>query len=625
MKEKILIVEDQFVEADYLRMMLTKAGYRVTGIAYSVIQAREMIKQERPDMVLLDIFVKGKLTGIDLAKELSAENIAFVYLSANSNEEVLHAAKATHPYGFLVKPFREKDLLIMLEIARYRHEHSVESGLRKDGILNDKLPAIISGADSWDTKIFNVCKTLQAHIPYDYMTVGFNSIVEAPDQALSFLRIGFDEYQKIGVPELLTMTGLKMKDLEAMVKDNFSSLHSFLSENFGMKSCASLSVQLSQGRLFTFSVYSRNADAYTADYTALSGHLQKATSGFIEGIFNERQIKSAGTYQRRSASEPAAGTQGFEGIIGRSPALLTVFDHITLVAPTETSVLILGESGTGKERIADCIHNLSSRKGKPFVKVNCAALPATLIESELFGHEKGSFTGATDKRIGKFEKADQGTIFLDEIGEMPLDLQVKLLRVLQEKYIERIGSRDITKIDVRVIAATNRNLEKEVAEGRFRLDLYYRLNVFPVELPPLRERTEDIPALAGHFINYYNRKSGKRVTGLSDKVLKNMTSYAWPGNIRELENLIERNVLLAKGATIEEMIMPANQKKGIQETNDTHVKTIYENERAHIITVLKKCDGRVWGPGGAAEMLNVLPSTLKSKMKKLGIKKDYIE
>ena len=322
MKEKILIVEDQFVEADYLRMMLTKAGYQVTGIAHSIIQAREMLHPERPDMVLLDIFVKGKLTGIDFAKELSLENIPFVYLSANSNEEVLNAAKATHPYGFLVKPFREKDLLIMLEIARFRHEHSVESGLRKDVILNDKLLAIISGAESWDIKIFNVCKTLQAHVPYDYITAGFNSIIESPDHAISFLRIGFDEYQKIGLPELLTITGVKMKYVEELVKENFTSLYSFLSRSFGMKSCASLRIQLSHGRVFAFSVYSRNADAYTADYSVLSGHLQKAISGFIEGIINERQIKPEGVNKRLPAFEPTGGTPGFEGIVGKSPALL---------------------------------------------------------------------------------------------------------------------------------------------------------------------------------------------------------------------------------------------------------------------------------------------------------------
>ena len=325
-------------------------------------------------------------------------------------------------------------------------------------------------------------------------------------------------------------------------------------------------------------------------------------------------------------SHTTTNAPGFEGIIGNSHLLLNVFDQITQVAPFDTAVLILGETGTGKERIADCIHKLSPRKGKALVKVNCAALPATLIESELFGHEKGSFTGATDKRTGKFEQANGGTIFLDEIGEMPVDLQVKFLRVLQEKEIEPIGSRSSIKINVRIIAATNRNLEKEVAEGRFRLDLYYRLNVFPIELPPLRERTEDIPALANHFINYYNRKAGKKITGLSDKVLKNMMAYHWPGNIRELENLIERSVLLAKGTIIEEISLPAIQKKDIPtDTGNFHMKTIHENERDYIITVLKKCNGRIWGAGGAAEVLNVPPTTLKSKMKKLGIQKESIE
>jgi len=209
---------------------------------------------------------------------------------------------------------------------------------------------------------------------------------------------------------------------------------------------------------------------------------------------------------------------------------------------------------------------------------------------------------------------------------MPLDLQVKLLRVLQEKYIERIGSKDVTKVDVRVIAATNRNLEKEVAEGRFRLDLYYRLNVFPIELPPLRERIEDIPALAHHFVNYYSHKTGKKITGLSDKVLKAMAAYSWPGNIRELENLMERGVLLAKGTMIEEISLPTGHKSDkLVKPQDLQMKTIHENERDYIISVLKRCYGRIWGPGGAAEVLNVPPSTLKSKMKKLGIQKKSIE
>jgi transcriptional regulator with GAF, ATPase, and Fis domain len=273
------------------------------------------------------------------------------------------------------------------------------------------------------------------------------------------------------------------------------------------------------------SFYSRKSDTYNTDHIGLLDHIQKPLTIGIENMLStgkEKTVVASPIENYPEASENVINKQGFEGIIGRSHLLLNVFDLVTQVAPTDTSVLILGESGTGKERIADCIHNLSPRKGKALVKVNCAALPASLIESELFGHEKGAFTGAFDKRIGKFEKADKGTIFLDEIGEMPVYLQVKLLRVLQEKYIERIGAKDVTKVDVRIIAATNRNLEKEVAEGRFRLDLYYRLNVFPIELPPLRERVEDIPVLANHFITYYNRKAGKKITGLSSNVLKNM-------------------------------------------------------------------------------------------------------
>jgi len=293
---------------------------------------------------------------------------------------------------------------------------------------------------------------------------------------------------------------------------------------------------------------------------------------------------------------------------------LTVFDHLSLVAPSDTSVLILGESGTGKERIATSIHQLSPRKRKPLIRVNCATLPANLIESELFGHEKGSFTGATDKRIGRFEQADGGTIFLDEIGEMPVELQVKLLRVLQEKEIERIGGQSSIKINVRIIAATNRNLEKEVAEGRFRLDLYYRLNVFPLLLPPLRDRKEDIPALVQHFIRQYNQKTGKKITGLSAQALSSLLGYHWPGNIRELEHLIERSVLLTKGSLIEDIVL-LNTGQTAVPPEEQRIKTIDENERDHIIAVLKKCNGRIWGAGGAAEVLSVPPTTLNSKKK----------
>lgn len=460
MKNKILIVEDQFVEANNLQMILERAGYEVCTIARSVPTALEIIEEEKPELVLLDIFLKGKLTGIDLAKILRDQQIAFVYLSANSNKEILDAAKATKPYGFLVKPFREKDVLVTLDIARYLHEHNLQSAIRK-------------------------------------------------------------EFQQPA------------------------------------------------------SVSSQHAN--------------------------------------------------FKGIIGQSQGLSAVLNHVLIVAPTDTSVLLLGESGTGKERIADAIHIHSLRKSKPLIKVNCAALPVNLVESELFGHERGAFTGATDKRIGKFEQAEGGTIFLDEIGEMPLDLQVKLLRVLQEKEIERIGGRVAFKVDVRIIAATNRNLEKEVAEGRFRMDLYYRLNVFPLLIPPLRERKEDIPLLAQHFIEIYARKTGKRVIGLSDKVLESLLQYSWPGNIRELEHFIERSILLTNTNVIQNVIMPTDtpQEEGLLK-NQQVIKSMEEMEREHILMVLEKCHGKVFGPGGAAELLRVPVSTLNSRMKKLGIEKEHI-
>lgn len=370
---------------------------------------------------------------------------------------------------------------------------------------------------------------------------------------------------------------------------------------------------------FSFCLFSRRPDAYTAEQLELFERIQFSLMQTIEYMLQQEMSAAGRLLQQETKTR-------FDGIVGKSHLLLNVFDYISQVATSDTSVLILGESGTGKEKIADCIHNLSARKGKPFVKLNCAALPANLIESELFGHEKGAFTGAHEKRTGKFERADKGTLFLDEVGEMPVELQVKLLRVLQEKEIERVGGRDTIKVDVRIIAATNKNLEKEVADGRFRLDLYYRLNVFPITLPPLRDRKDDIPALAYHFMDHYGHKAGKKLNGISENVLRKMMAYHWPGNIRELEHVIERSVLLTKGPVIDEILLPVVDKKhGAPEQQHAALKTIVENEKDYIISVLKKCNGRIWGPGAAAEILNINPSTLKSKMKKLGIKKEYIK
>ena len=645
MKEQILIVEDQFVEADYLRLLLEQAGYRISGIARSVPQAQEMLKNERPDFVLVDIFLKGKQTGIDLARQLAADNIPFVYLSANSNEEVLNAAKQTQPYGFLVKPFREKDLLVALEIAKYLHAHSVESRYRREAEFRKTLKIISTGAGTGAQKLLKIASALQALIPFDFLTAGLDNIAHPVFKGMCFLRTGFDEYQMIGINELSMITGKPIEELTALQSKNpvaenaifyddaafqniclQPSLIALFANAFQLRSYFKMPMNILNGMPFSVGLYSRRPEAYTAEQVDLFERLQFSMIRSMEGILQEEMSESKTPRPETKTTEPVNIKEGFEGIVGKSHLLLNVFDHISQVALSDTSVLILGESGTGKEKMANCIHNLSSRKEKPFIKLNCAALPATLIESELFGHEKGAFTGANDKRIGKFERADRGTIFLDEVGEMPVELQVKLLRVLQEKEIERIGGRDTIKIDVRIIAATNKNLEKEVAEGRFRLDLYYRLNVFPITLPALRDRKEDIPALAYHFMNHYNYKAGKKISGISENVLRKMMAYNWPGNIRELEHLIERSVLLAKGSVIEDMLLPTVEKKdGISVAEETAMKTIAENERDYIISVLRKCNGRIWGPGAAAEILNINPSTLKSKMKKLGIRKEYIQ
>ena len=450
-KGKILIVEDEFIVANDLQHMLQKAGYTVCGIASSVNKARTLIEQHKPDWVLLDIILKGDYSGIDLGNELTKQQIPFLYISANTNQRTLEAAKLTRPHGFLVKPFREKDLFIMLDIARYK--------LQTEANQQEQPP-----------------------------------VKKTDDVSL---------------------------------------------------------------------------------YMVGSGSHAKET-----------------------------------------------LEKIKIVAPTDTSVLITGESGTGKELVAKCIHKLSLRSERLMVVVDCAALPLSLIETELFGHEKGAFTGAGQRRVGKFEQAHQGTIFLDEVGELSPDAQVKLLRVLQEKEIVRIGGDIPIKVDVRIIAATNRQLEKEVAEGRFRLDLYYRLSVFPIELAPLRDRKRDIPMLANHFLKKYSEKNNVAAETITEPAMQQLMSYDWPGNIRELEHIIERHVLLSTHKDIALFELPSSIVAPQKELRGK-LKTMDEMERDHILAALKASKGKVSGPGGAAELLGLPAQTLYSRIKRLGIKQVF--
>jgi formate hydrogenlyase transcriptional activator len=316
--------------------------------------------------------------------------------------------------------------------------------------------------------------------------------------------------------------------------------------------------------------------------------------------------------------EPPTEEDGFDGIIGRSPALRKVLEMVEQVAAGDSTVLLLGETGTGKELIARAIHNRSGRRDRGFVKLNCAAIPSGLLESELFGHERGAFTGAIMQKIGRLELADQGSLFLDEIGDIPLELQPKLLRVLQEREFERLGSTRTKKVDIRVIAATHRDLEGMILEKQFRSDLFYRLNIVPVSLPPLRERPEDIPPLVRHFIRQFSRRTGKTINIIPPGTMDALRHYLWPGNIRELENVIERAMILSSGPVLRVSHEDLRTRVAPDQNADL-VQTLEEVERNHILKTLKGTRWILSGPSGAAARLGLNRSTLHFRMKKLGI------
>ncbi|MDO1501662.1 sigma 54-interacting transcriptional regulator [Winogradskyella maritima] len=377
--------------------------------------------------------------------------------------------------------------------------------------------------------------------------------------------------------------------------------------------------------LFHFKEQQDMSSSVVRLYPNIADQLSVAISNLLANEEIQR-LNEKLTQENEYLEEEIKTSYNFTNIIGASEPMQQVFQMVEQVASSSSTVIVLGETGTGKELIARAIHDRSPRNKRPLIKINCATLPAQLLESELFGHEKGSFTGATERRIGKFELAHQGTIFLDEIGELPLELQSKLLRVLQEREIERLGGSKVIAVDTRIITATNRNLEKEVQDGNFRADLFFRLNVFPIILPPLRNRVEDIPALAEYFLERFSKRFGKKFKGIAKETIRQMKAYQWPGNVRELEHLIERAMIIADGGLLKVNLAQLNPKadnEHLKATQGFSPKTIKDNERALIIATLKHCGGRVRGKDGAAQLLDINPSTLESRMRKLGIKKTF--
>ena len=417
-----------------------------------------------------------------------------------------------------------------------------------------------------------------------------------------------------------TPFGLALTTREPVLSD-YSKTEDARVVSSGLKSGCTAPLLFRDRVLGVLSIKSLRENAFSLDDAELLGQVAKQVAIAVENALAYREIetlKNKLEEEKLYLEEEIRTEYNFEEIIGNSPTLKRALQDVETVAATDSTVLIYGETGTGKELIAHAIHNLSQRRERTLVKVNCAAIPTGLLESEFFGHERGAFTGAIDRRIGRFELANQGTIFLDEVEDIPLELQSKLLRVLQEQEFERLGSSRTLRVSVRVVAATNSDLAELVAEKKFRSDLYYRLNVFPINVPPLRERPEDIPMLVHFFANKFAQQMKRRIESVPKETMAALTSYHWPGNVRELQNLVERGVILSRGSSLE--IPLAELKHSNKTSNHTNGSTTLEAvERDHILRVLGELNWVIGGPNGAAARLGVNRTTLNHRLRKLGI------
>jgi len=602
-KPNILVVEDEGILAQDIADTLINFNYRVSAIVDSGEQALKNAKAQQPNLILMDIKINGNLDGIDAAKQIKElYNIPVVFLTAYADDTTLKRAQIIEPFGYVLKPFREKELQTAIEMALYKHKmenerRQTQQALRESearfaGILNIAQEAIVSIDQLKRIILFNTGAE---------QIFGYSSdeiIGESIDLLIS------NKFQEVHLNHIAEFVGSPMK----------SRLMGERSEIFGRRKNgeefpaeATISkLELGNNIVLT---------AILRDITERKRMEQSLRDALSEVKKLKNQLQAENIYLQEEIKQ----THNFEEIVGNSDALLYVLNRVEQIAPTDTTVLILGETGTGKELFARAIHSKSERKDTPFIKVNCAALPAHLIESELFGHEKGAFTGAQSRRRGRFELADGGTIFLDEIGELPLELQPKLLRVLQEGELERLGDEETLTVDVRVLAATNRDLASEVREGRFRLDLFYRLNVFPLTVPPLRDRLEDIELLAKFFIEKFSNKLGKCIDKVSQQVMFALKNYDWPGNIRELENVIERAVIVTLGSEFRLVDkLEFHKMQGFQSNTD---QSLAEIEREYIVQVLEKTHWRIEGDAGAAKILDLHPNTLRNRMLKLNIRR----
>jgi formate hydrogenlyase transcriptional activator len=520
------------------------------------------------------------------------------------------------------------------QLARERDRLRVLLDVNNLLVSSRELPEVFQG----------IVSTLQRVIHHDYTSL---ALLEPATGLMKIYALDFPGHQGLVKPEMKvprdsSPAGRAIIEGRPVIArgaqlDSYTSEVVRLLRAEGLQTICCIPL-ITRGRTFgTLNLASRRTDVFTEQDVELIQQVAAQVAIAVDNALAFKEIdalKDKLAVEKHYLEEEIRTEFNFEEIIGDSPTLKRALAQVEVVAPAGTTVLILGETGTGKELIARAIHNLSARRERTFVKINCAAIPSGLLESELFGHERGAFTGAISQKVGRFELADHGTLFLDEVGDIPLDLQPKLLRVLQEQEFERLGSNRTQHVDVRVVAATNGDLAKLVAERAFRSDLYYRLNVFPIHIPALRERREDIPLLVRYFVQKFSRRSNKAVGYIPADVMDALVNYSWPGNIRELENLIERAVLLSPG---KELRVPLAELKASPSVPGSHsgltaaldgsasstspIATLEEAERQHILRALRQTEWRVAGPRGAAALLGMKRTTLQARMRKLGIRR----
>ncbi len=609
----ILIVEDEAIVAADIANKLRKLGYKVAGSTGAGEEAIEIARRQRPSLVLMDIRLSGAMDGITAAEAIRQKcQVPVVFLTAHADKATLQRAKQADAFGYILKPFDDREMRTQIEMALYKH--TAERRLRES-----------------QTRLAT------------FAAATFEGIVEIEAERIVDCNAQFA--RMLGYPETelrgMEIAGLIAPEDRDRVKTNIREERESVTEhNMLCKDGTRIIVEahgrpLSPGRRITairdITERKKLEDALQKAHDNLEQQVKERTARLVvamEEVEKRKQIAEAALSEIKKLKDQLEAEKNYlqeeiqlannhENIIGQSDGLKYVLYKVEQIAGSDTTVLVLGETGTGKELVARAIHGLSSRKNRPLIKVNCAALPANLIESELFGHEKGAFTGSHTRHLGRFEVANGATLFLDEIGELPLELQPKLLRVLQDGEFERLGSSSTTKVDVRIIVATNRDLEEEVRKGRFREDLWYRLNIFPITVPPLRDRKEDTPLLVNYYVKKIAKRMGKTIETIPSSVMNALQGYHWPGNVRELENVLERAVIDASGPKLRLVDELKKPSRG----SSTSQKTLEAVERDHIIQTLEQAHWKVGGKDSAAEILGLDRSTLRARMRKLGIQK----